>query len=415
MNRRHLLAGCCAALGAGLFTGLALGAEPRLRNPCLGPLPADLAGHDLVLSALQGLDVTRLKDTHAHLLGTGDSGSGCQVHPSLHQWWHPVEVLRRKAILNAACVNEDVPSVDRAYVERLLSLTRDFPAGARWWLFAFEQAHDDQGRPAPASSTFYVPDRYAAAVAAAQPDRFDWVASIHPYRPDALARLDEAITLGAVAIKWLPSAMNIDLRDKRCKPFYDRLARARKPLIVHCGEEKAVPGAGRDELSNPLHARAPLAAGVTVVMAHCGSLGQALDEDRPSQPSVASFDLFARLMDERSHEGRLLGDTSAVFQRNRTPEVWRAVLQRQDWHGRLLHGSDHPLPGVMPLFAPRRLVAAGLLDEADVPVLLRVRNHNPLLFDLLLKRRLRSGQMRLSEAVFEAQAWSPLPTTVQPT
>ena len=87
MNRRHLLKGCCAALGAGLFTGLALGTERRLLNPCLGALPAGLAQHDLVLAALQGLDATRLLDTHAHLLGTGDSGSGCRIHASLSQWW----------------------------------------------------------------------------------------------------------------------------------------------------------------------------------------------------------------------------------------------------------------------------------------------------------------------------------------
>jgi uncharacterized protein len=243
------------------------------------------------------------------------------------------------------------------------------------------------------------------------------VASIHPYRADALARLDAALAAGAVAVKWLPSAMNIDLRDARCRAFYDRLARAGRPLIVHCGEEKAVPGAGRDELGNPLHVRAALAQGVTVVMAHCGSLGTALDEDRQSRPRVPAFELFARLMDEagpKGYPGRLLGDTSAVFQRNRTAHVWRTLLERQDWHGRLLQGSDHPLPGVMPLFAPSRLVQAGLLDEADVPVLLRVRDHNPLLFDLLLKRRLHAGTARLPAGVFEARALTRRPTTVQP-
>ena len=401
-------------MGAGLFTGLALGSEARWRNPCLGALPADLAQHDLVLSALEGLDASRLLDTHAHLLGTGDSGSGCSIHPSLSQWWHPVEVLRRKGILNAACVEEGVPSIDRAYVDRLLRLAQDFPAGARWWLFAFEQAHDDAGRPAPEHSTFHVPDAYAAQVAVASPGRFAWVASIHPYRSDALARLEAALAGGAVAVKWLPSAMNIDLRDPRCHAFYERLARAGRPLIVHCGEEKAVPGAGRDDLGNPLHVRAALARGVTVVMAHCGSLGQAADEDRRSRPHVPAFDLFARLMDEPGHAGLLLGDTFAVFQRNRPASVWRTVLARQDWHGRLLHGSDHPLPGVMPLFAPSRLVQAGLLDEADAPVLLRVRDHNPLLFDLLLKRRLHAGAARLPAAVFEARALARQATTVQP-
>jgi uncharacterized protein len=356
--------GCCAALGAGLFTGLGLQAAP-LRNPCKGALPPDLLQHDLVLSALQGLDTSRLIDSHAHLLGTGDSGSGCTVHPSMQQWWHPIEVIRRKGILNAVCIDAAVASVDRAYVDRLLALSSEFPRGARWWLFAFEQAYSEQGRPVAEHTTFYVPDSYAAHIASQHPDRFDWVASIHPYREDALPALETALAQGAVAVKWLPASMNIDLRDKRCRPFCERLARAGKPLIVHCGEEKAVPGAGREELGNPLHVRHLLAHGGTVVVAHCGSLGKAVDEDQRSLPEVAAFDLFARVMDERGHGGRLLGDISAAFQRNRTPHVWRTLLQRQDWHPRLLHGSDHPLPGVMPLFSLPRLVKAGLLDEAS--------------------------------------------------
>ena len=413
MKRRHLLQGCCAALGAGLFTGLLPPAAARVSNPCRGALPPELARHELVLWAWQGLDARRLVDTHAHLLGTGDAGSGCTVHPHMQQWWHPVEVLRQQAILNAACVPADASSVDRAYVQRLLTLAADFEPGARWWLFAFEQAHGDDGRPQAEHTTFHVPDAYAAHVAATYPERFDWVASIHPYRADALQRLEHALQTGAVAVKWLPSAMNINLRDARCRPFYARLVRAGVPLIVHCGEEKAVPGAGRHELGNPLLVRHALDHGATVVVAHCASLGQAPDSDRRSAPPVAAFDLFARLMDEPAHGGRLLGDISAVFQANRTPQVWRTVLQRQDWHTRLLHGSDHPLPGVMPLFSPTRLQRAGLLDPADVPVLHQVREHNPLLFDLLLKRRLRlagSPGATLPAGVFEGAAWRAVST-----
>jgi uncharacterized protein len=406
MKRRHLLLGCCAAMGAGLFTGLVPGtARAALRNPCLGVLPRELAQHELVLSALAGFDATKLIDTHAHLLGTGDSGSGCTVHPSMYQWWRPGEVLRRKGILNAACVDEAATSVDRAYVERLVALAAEFPAGARWWLFAFDRAHDDAGRPDAGSSTFHVPDAYAARVAASNPARFDWVASIHPYRADASAALDTAIAQGARAVKWLPASMNIDLRDPRSLAFGERMARAGLALVVHCGEEKAVPGAGRDELGNPLHVRGLLERGATVVMAHCGSLGKAIDEDKPSAPTVAAFSLFGRLMDQSLKSGtRLLGDTSAVFQRNRSDEVWRALIETPQWHPRLLHGSDHPLPGLMPLFSLPRFVRAGLLAEADAPILQRVREHNPLLFDLLLKRRLRSGSARIADSVFEARA-----------
>ncbi len=417
-SRRHLLQGCCGAMAAGLFTGLVSPAHAALRNPCRDPLLGPGAAADLVAAALQGLDTTKLVDTHAHLLGNGDAGSGCTVHPSMQQWWHPVEVLRRKAILNASCVDDDAPSIDRAYVQRLQAMAAGFPPGARWWLFAFDQAVDDSGQQRPDWTTFHVPNTYAAQVAAQMSSqgaqRFDWVASVHPYRVDALQRLQVALQAGAVAVKWLPIAMNIDPRDPRCRPFCEALARAGVPLIVHFGEEKAVPGAGRDDLGNPLLARHLLQHGTRVVAAHCASLGHAQDTDQKSAPQRPAFELFARLMDEAQWQGQLLGDISALFQRNRTPDVWRAVLQRQDWHGRLLHGSDHPLPGLMPLFSLHALRDAGLLAEADIAPLLRIREHNALLFELTLKRRLRAGAAALPAALFEGRALDTAPATRAP-
>ena len=394
LNRRHLL--CCGA-AAGLFTSLATPARADLANACRSGLPDAL--QPLVARCFDGLDPQQLWDVHTHLLGTGDSGSGCTVNAQLSQWWHPMEMLRKRFILNAACVPPDAPSVDRAYVERLCALAGDFPAGARWMLFAFDNACDDAGRAHAAHTTFHVPDAYAARIAAAHPQRFAWVASIHPYRPDALARLDAALAGGAVALKWLPSSMNIDLRDARLRPFYDRLAAARLPVIVHCGEERAVPGAGRDELGNPLLVRAALERGVRVVIAHCASLGTALDLDRPRPREVRAFALFARLMDE-DWGGRLLGDISVTLQTNRHPDVARTLLTREDWHARLLHGSDYPLPGIPAAMRLPALVSAGLLQAADVPALEALRGHNPLLFDLACKRLARWRGMRLPVAVF---------------
>lgn len=409
MHRRHLL-GCCAALGAGLFTSLeaparSMSLREGLRNPCLGTMPPDVARHDIVLRSFDGIDAGKLWDAHAHLLGTGDSGSGCSVSARMHEWWHPADVIRRKAILNAACVSSDAVSVDGAYLARLKTLADDFPEGARWLLFAFDHAHDDSGRRRTDWTTFHVPNHYAATVASEHANRFAWVASVHPYRDDAMQRLDEAIGQGAVAMKWLPSAMNIDMGDTRCRPFFDHLARTGLPLIVHCGEEKAVPGAGRGELGNPLLARHALEAGVRVVMAHAASLGHASDTDKPSQPRRAAFELWGRLMDESSWKGRLFADISAVFQANRTTGAQRAILQREDWHGRLLHGSDYPLPGVMPLYDPEALAAVELLDSADIAPLRKIRAHNPLLFDFVLKRRLRSGSTRLPAGIFETRAF----------
>ena len=84
-----------------------------------------------------------------------------------------------------------------------------------------------------------------------------------------------------------------------------------------------MPGAGRNEFGNPLQARVPLEAGVRVVMAHCASLGHAQRPRQAVGAARAAFDLFARLMDERAHEGLLLGDISAVLQINRSIDIAR--------------------------------------------------------------------------------------------
>jgi mannonate dehydratase len=403
-SRRAFL-GCCGLAAAGLFTGLGLAAPAHGAAPwgteCRAALPP--AADELLQRTWQGLAADQLWDMHCHLLGSGDAGSGCYLHPSLTGGFDLVERARRRVILDAACVDPARGSIDEGYVRRLHELAEGFPAGARWLLFAFDEAHDAAGAAQREHTTVHVPDRYAAAVAAAAPQRFGWVASIHPYRADALAALREARRAGALAVKWLPSSMNIDLREPRSLAFGEAATALGLPLIVHCGEERAVPGARRDDLVNPLHVRALLERGVRVVVAHCASLGRAADLDRPSAPEVPAFDLFARLMDERAFDGRLFGDISAVFQRNRTPAVWRSLVERQHggrWAGRLLHGSDYPLPGLKWLTSLPRLRSAGLLAEADEAPLAELREHNALLFDLALKRALRLGSARLGDEVF---------------
>ena len=141
-----------------------------------------------------------------------------------------------------------------------------------------------------------------------------------------------------------------------------------------------------------------------VIAAHCASLGQAHDLDQPRRGAVPAFELFARLMDEHGHEGRLLGDVSALFQRNRSVDCWRTVLTRSDWHARLLHGSDYPLPGLGPLYSLAALVRAGLLDEQLMRPLQALRRRNPLLFDLALKRVVRADGAGFANAVFDTRA-----------
>ena len=146
--------------------------------------------------------------------------------------------------------------------------------------------------------------------------------------------------------------------------------------------------------------------GVRVVVAHCASVGDDVDLDRGANgPRLESFALFARLMDEPRNAGLLYGDISAVTQVNRSAAALRRIIERSDWHPRLLNGSDYPLPGVMPLISVSRMVDLGFIESAAAPVLMEIRSHNPLLFDFVLKRHLRAGGKRLAPVAFETRTF----------
>jgi len=289
-------------------------------------------------------------------------------------------------------------------VRRLLGLLDGMKRGAKVLLFAFERAYDEAGKRDDATTEFHVPDGYAREVADEHPRSFEWVCSIHPYRADCVQALETAKRDGARGIKWLPSAMGIDPASGKCDRFYEAAARLKLPLITHAGQERAVQST-HPELCNPLKMRRALDAGVRVVVAHCASMGEDRDLDKGENgPYVDSFSLFARMMEERKYEKLLFGDIAALPQTNRADYLPR-LIEREDWQPRLLNGSDYPLPGVMPLFSTRKLVSMGLLEENVAELLREIRPHNPLLFDFVLKRHLRSNGKAFAKSVFETRAF----------
>ncbi len=400
-RRRFIsLAAGTLALGAAGWTA----ARPLLVNPCRAALPPELAGSPWLARAWAGIDPARVWDCHVHVAGTGDGGSGIEIGPQLSSWLYPVQYVQRLFYMNAGCAHDAPGQVDASYAARLKNLVEGMPSGFKVLLFAFEKFHDEAGRPVPEHMAFHVPDAHARRLAAEYPAGFEWAASIHPYRPDAVDALQAAIAGGARGVKWLPAAMGMDPASSRCEPFYRVLADARVPLIVHCGEEKAVKGGDTQHLGNPLLLRRALDAGVKVVVAHCASIGEDVDLDAGSAGTHReSFDLFARLMAEPRAQDRLYGDISAIVLRNRDTDRIKAILRRGDWHARLLNGSDYPLPGVLPIVSPAALARAGLLPAGAVDDLLEMREHNPLLFDFAVKRLLAWEGQSFPAAVFETR------------
>src|SRR5215472_6410207 len=113
-TRRKFLAG----LGA---VGLGAGACLASRR---GDAPLGQRELDLVSRAWQGLDPSRVLDTHVHVVGLGADDSGCWVNPSMQSLTHPKKWLQFRLYTGAARIR-DQQHADSEYMTRLRALMRD--------------------------------------------------------------------------------------------------------------------------------------------------------------------------------------------------------------------------------------------------------------------------------------------------
>lgn len=411
-TRRRVVVGCLLAplvlaLGVWLATPWLLSQFAGASSHAPEELERGLspAARAVLERAWSGVDPALRLDVHVHVAGIGTDGSGCRVEPAMLSWLHPWKRVQFLVYAHAARI-EDLEHGDAQFVARLTSLARADPHHGRYVLLAFDQRHREDGSADVDGSPMYVPNDYVAALAAREPGLFVPALSVHPYRTDAVAELERCAARGARLCKWLPNAMGIDPADARCDAFYDALARLKVVLLSHSGDEHAVDAGAGQDYGNPLRLRRALEHGVTVIAAHCASLGQGLDLDAASPdsaPRVDNFALFLRLMGEERWNGRLFGELSATVLRNRSPQVVAELLARGELHDRLVDGSDYPLPAIRAIWTLGPFVDAGMLDENEASALEEIYDYNPLLFDFALKRTLRHPQSgaRFSARIFE--------------
>ena len=388
-TRRQLV---LVASGAALFGGIRYGHRrvSRSAEPS-GPLSDEAKA--LIARAWAGLDPSRVLDVHVHVLGMGTDGTGCFVSPKMTSLSSPIEYLKFSIYEEAAGIkNSD--QCDVQYIDRLIGLMKTQAPHGRALLFAFDKFHDDDGTPVKESTEFFTPNEYVLKLSAKHPDLFVPCASVHPYRPDAVEALTQAVEAGAVAVKWLPNAMNIDPSSAKCDAFYDAMRALKVPLISHAGEEKAVHAEERQRLGNPLHLRRPLEHGVKVVISHCASLGQNPDLDAPegNRPWVDNFDLFTRMMHEPKWEGLLFGEVSAMTIVNRIGRPLDQVLRDERMQKRLMNGSDYPLPALNVLMQTGAVEKHGFITAAERTLLNEIDQHDPMLLDFVMKRTVRVNE-----------------------
>jgi len=261
---------------------------------------------------------------HVHIVGNGTGGTGCWLR--VQGWHRPLAALMLRQIgLPASAMRGDL---DRLYVEQLVHLVKNSSLRAIV-ILAHDRVYSEQGKVMEGVGSFYVPNDYVLKLAHEHREFLPAV-SIHPARADALEELERCLAGGAVMMKCLPNCHNIDCNDRRYLKFWEKMAAAGLPLLAHTGGEHTVPVV-RKELSDPRTLELPLRCGVKVIAAHCATKSGLLDPEY--------FHVFAEMT--RRHPN-LYGDTSAFNVPIRGRHVRECV--REPLVGRMLHGSDYPVP-----------------------------------------------------------------------
>jgi hypothetical protein len=314
-------------------------------------------------------------DCHVHLVGNGGGGKGCWYRPrGLTRLGEPL--LLRAVGLGARDLRG--PDFDRLYVEKLLEFVRGSSID-RALLLAHELPHHADGTPLPERSSLYVPND-AVLDLAREHREFLAAVSIHPARRDAMEELEKCLAGGAAALKCLPNVQGIDWNDRRYRRFLERMAEAGLPLLAHTGSERTMPVMDA-RLASPEVLTQPLEIGVTCIAAHAGTGMMLLDPDY--------FDVFAGMLRKYPH---LHGDNSALagLSFRLRPAALRTMVSAA-MDGRILHGSDLPVPpsGLLP-----RLF--GMIGADDHRESRRIAN--PIERDARLKRMMGFGERSFTRA-----------------
>lgn len=220
-------------------------------------------------------------------------------------------------------------------------------------LLAFDDYHDASGRrPPPPQSRddrggdIYTSNSLVREYCRRYPQRLLFGASVHPYRPRAVECVEEVFRAGACLLKWLPLHQNIDIADPRTIAVLRKCAELRLPVLAHYGEEFTLATQHPDFLS-PRAAldvlRQLRAEGVLppFIFAHVATPVWALGDRRPWK--LVTEALLGELAD-----APVYADISALATFGKM-HFFPGLARQVELHGKLLFGTDFPIPPADPL------------------------------------------------------------------
>jgi hypothetical protein len=311
-------------------------------------------------------------DMHVHVGVLGDDPAFAQ-YGAISRWMRGQLVFR--IMLLYAKIEYDMASDQALFDAAIKAITTS--GMDHVVCLALDPVYDTDGTRRPQRSNMWVANEYITDKLQPQAKgKILFGASVHPYDPDFEKRVADCVAKGAVLLKWLPSAQQIDLADDRVLRAMRFLATAKAgrplPLLLHVGAEYAImttdPRTASydflswdrwDRLRNWFrkknerwlvpqldkvlaNLRLGLEAGGTIILAHCGLPYFAPRLLRPFEHT--DLDVVKQLLNENATPGRrgqCYADVSACV----TPF-------RQSYHrdiaklppSCLLAGSDFPVP-----------------------------------------------------------------------
>lgn len=218
-------------------------------------------------------------------------------------------------------------------------------------LLAFDAYHDDAGRRMPPpenrsqlGSDIYTSNTLIRHVCSRGGGRFLFGASVHPYRPDAVACVEEVFNAGACLLKWIPLHQNIDVADGRTIAVLRCCARLGLPLLLHYSEEFTLATQHREfqDVSTLLSVLRNLRRDgcmPPVIVAHVGT------PVTPLSP-MSDYDALVDALLGDMSDAPLYADVSALTAWGKV-RFLRQIVRRQELHRKLMFGSDFPVPVAM--------------------------------------------------------------------
>lgn len=242
---------------------------------------------------------------------------------------------------------------------------------------ALDPVYDEQGNRRQDLSHMWVDNDYVLDLRNQLGNKVMLGASIHPYDPKFKERVKKYVDKGAVLIKWLPSAQQINLEDDRIKENLKFLASCRDgkplPLLLHVGGEYAIPTTNHrttsydflswstwEDIQNFFrfgkkwhkprikkineNLNYGLNEGAVIIMAHCG-LPYYAPKILKKIVEHSDFDAVKRYLKKYSEtseaKGRCYADVSAIctpFRKSYFDDIKKLPEES------LLFGSDFPTP-----------------------------------------------------------------------